>query len=103
MIYSVDKEDLKVGISACLLGDKVRFDASNKPSKFCIKEFSEHVTYKTYCPEVAIGLPIPRATIRQIKRGNVIHVSQKDGSGDVTEALKAYGEKVASLTSSLSG
>jgi uncharacterized protein YbgA (DUF1722 family)/uncharacterized protein YbbK (DUF523 family) len=103
LIYSVDKEDLKVGISACLLGDKVRFDASNKPSKFCIKEFSEHVTYKTYCPEVAIGLPIPRATIRQIKRGNVIHVSQKDGSGDVTEALKAYGEKVASLTSSLSG
>lgn len=103
MIYSVNKKDLTVGISACLVGEKVRFDASNKPSNFCIKEFSEHVSYKTFCPEVAIGLPIPRATIRQIKRDDVIHVSQKDGSGDVTEALKAYGKKVAAMTKQLSG
>ncbi|TWX69623.1 DUF1722 domain-containing protein [Colwellia demingiae] len=103
MIYSVDKKDIEIGISACLIGEKVRFDASNKPSHFCIKEFSEHVSYKSFCPEVAVGLPIPRPTIRQIKRDDVIHVSQKDGSGDVTEALKAYGKKIASMTKSLSG
>ncbi|TMM43134.1 YbgA family protein [Colwellia ponticola] len=103
MIYSVEKKDLEIGISACLIGEKVRFDASNKPSTFCIKEFSQYVTYKSFCPEVAIGLPIPRPTIRQIKQGDVIHVAQKDGSGDVTEALSAYGKKVASMTSSLSG
>ena len=103
MIYTVDKKEIEIGISACLIGEKVRFDASNKPSHFCIKEFSTHVTYKSFCPEVAIGLPIPRPTIRQIKRDDVIHVSQKDGSGDVTEALKAYGKKVASMTKSLTG
>ena len=100
MIYSVDKKDIEIGISACLIGEKVRFDASNKPSHFCIKEFSEHVSYKSFCPEVAVGLPIPRPTIRQIKRDDVIHVSQKDGSGDVTEALKAYGKKIARMTNS---
>jgi len=103
MIYSVEKKDVEIGISACLLGEKVRFDASNKPSHFCMKEFSNHVTYKSFCPEVAVGLPIPRPTIRQIKHDDVIHVSQKDGSGDVTDALKAYGQKVASMTKSLSG
>jgi len=103
MIYSVDKKDVEIGISACLIGEKVRFDASNKPSHFCIKEFSAHVTYKSFCPEVAVGLPIPRPTIRQIKRGDMIHVSQKDGTGDVTDALKAYGKKVASMTKSLTG
>jgi uncharacterized protein YbgA (DUF1722 family)/uncharacterized protein YbbK (DUF523 family) len=103
MIYSVDKKDLQIGISACIIGEKVRFDASNKPSHFCIKEFSKYVSYKSFCPEVAIGLPIPRPTIRQIKHDDVIHVSQKDGSGDVTDALKAYGQKVASMTKSLSG
>lgn len=103
MIHSVDKEDLHIGISACLIGEKVRFDASNKPSKFCIKELGAHVTFKSYCPEVAIGLPIPRPTIRQIKQGDLIRVSQPDGSGDVTDALKEYGQKVAKVTKHLSG
>jgi len=103
MILSVDKEDLHIGISACLIGEKVRFDASNKPSKFCINELSQHASFKSFCPEVAIGLPIPRATIRQIKQNDVISVSRPDGSGEVTEALAAYGKKVASITKHLSG
>lgn len=103
MVHNVDKKDLNIGISACLIGEKVRFDASNKPSTFCIKEFGQYVTYKSFCPEVAIGLPIPRATIRQIKEGDIIKVSRPDGSGDVTDALKDYGKKVASLTKYLSG
>ncbi|WP_286267375.1 YbgA family protein [Thalassotalea atypica] len=103
MIHSVRKEELKIGISACLIGEKVRFDASNKPSTFCINELGQHVTYKSFCPEVAIGLPIPRPTIRQIKQDDIIQVSRPDGSGDVTSALKAYGQKVAKLTNDLSG
>lgn len=103
MIHSVDKKDLQIGISACLVGEKVRFDASNKPSNFCINELGQHVTYKTFCPEVAIGLPIPRPTIRQIKHNDLIQVSQRDGTGDVTEALKSYGQKVAKMTKHLSG
>lgn len=103
MIHTVEKEDLKIGISACLIGEKVRFDASNKPSNFCIQDFGKHVTYKSYCPEVAIGLPIPRATIRQVKQGDMIRVSRPDGTGDVTEALQAYGKKVAAMTKDISG
>lgn len=103
MIHPVDKKDIHIGISACLVGEKVRFDASNKPSNFCIHELGQHVTYKTFCPEVAIGLPIPRPTIRQIKHNDLIHVSQRDGSGDVTDALKAYGQKIAKMTKNLSG
>jgi len=103
MIHHVDKQDLHIGISACLIGEKVRFDASNKPSNFCIRELGQHVSYQSFCPEVAIGLPIPRPTIRQVKQGDLIRVSRPDGSGDVTEALQAYGQKVAKLTKHLSG
>ncbi|MFT5758354.1 MAG: hypothetical protein ACI9LM_003093 [Alteromonadaceae bacterium] len=103
MIHSVDKKDLIIGISACLIGEKVRFDASNKPSNFCIKELGQHVTYKSFCPEVAIGLPIPRPTIRLIKKDDVIRVARPDGTGDVTDALKAYGKKVAKMIDNLSG
>ena len=103
MIHSVDKKDLSIGISACLVGEKVRFDGSNKPSNFCIHEFGQHVTYKAFCPEVAIGLPIPRPTIRQIKKADIISVSRSDGTGDVTDALQAYGKKIAKMTKHLSG
>jgi uncharacterized protein YbgA (DUF1722 family)/uncharacterized protein YbbK (DUF523 family) len=103
MIYSFDKKDIQIGISACLIGEKVRYDASNKPSDFCINELGNHVQYKSFCPEVAIGLPIPRPTIRLIKQGDLIRVSRPDGSGDVTDALQAYGKKIASLTKDLSG
>lgn len=103
MILKVDKKDLHIGISACLIGENVRFDASNKPSKFCINELSQHVSFKSFCPEVAIGLPIPRKTIRQIKHNDLITVSRPDGSGDVAQALIAYGKKVAGITKNLSG
>jgi uncharacterized protein YbgA (DUF1722 family)/uncharacterized protein YbbK (DUF523 family) len=103
MISNFDKHDIVIGLSACLNGEKVRYDSSSKPSNFCIHELGQHVTYKAYCPEVAVGLPIPRPTIRQITDGQVIKVSRPDGSGDVTDALHAYGKKVAALSKNLSG
>lgn len=97
------KDELNVGISACLTGEKVRYDASNKPSNFCNHELGKYVTYKMFCPEVAIGMPIPRPTIRQIKQDDMIIVSRPDGTGDVSEPLKEYGKKVAKLTDDMVG
>jgi len=95
--------DIVIGISACLTGEKVRFDASSKTSSFCINELGQHVRYQAFCPEVAVGLPIPRPTIRQINKNDIIHVARPDGSGDVTEALQTYGKKIAKLAKSFSG
>lgn len=92
-----------IGISACLVGEKVRFDASSKSSNFCVNELANHVTFQSFCPEVAVGLPVPRPTIRQIKKDDVITVSRPDGSGDVTEALTAYGKRVADIADKFSG
>nr|WP_252730806.1 DUF523 and DUF1722 domain-containing protein [Colwellia sp. E2M01] len=94
---------MKIGVSACLIGEKVRYDGGSKTSDFCNLELANHVVFKSFCPEVAIGLPIPRPTIRQIKKNDMITVARPDGSGDVTEALQAYGKKVASMTKDLSG
>lgn len=96
-------ENITIGISACLVGENVRYDSSSKTSNFCVTELGQHVTYKAFCPEVAIGLPVPRPTIRQIKKDDIIHVARPDGSGDVTQALEAYGKKIAKLAQSFSG
>ncbi len=96
-------EEIIIGISACLVGEKVRYDAGSKTSRFCVSELGQHVSYKAFCPEVAIGLPVPRPTIRQINKENLIHVAKPDGSGDVTDALKEYGKRIAKLAQSFSG
>jgi uncharacterized protein YbgA (DUF1722 family)/uncharacterized protein YbbK (DUF523 family) len=96
-------KNIVIGISACLMGENVRYDGSGKKSKFCVEELGQHVSFKAFCPEVAVGLPVPRPTIRQIKKQDLIHVARPDGSGDVTEALQAYGKKVALLAKDFSG
>ncbi|MBO9491174.1 DUF1722 domain-containing protein [Endozoicomonas sp. G2_1] len=104
---AINRQKITLGISACLMGQEVRFDRSHKKSNFCVNELGKHVQYKSYCPEVAIGLPVPRATIRQTRIGdndsNIIKVSRPDGSGDVTDALTEYGQNVATKIDDLSG
>lgn len=95
---------IKIGISACLAGDKVRFDSGHKKSNFCMDELAKHVEYKKFCPEVAVGLPIPRPTIRQVRVGDTIKVCRPDGTGDVGPKLTEYGKRVATeQTAELSG
>ncbi|WP_111979838.1 YbgA family protein [Algibacillus agarilyticus] len=94
---------IQIGISACLIGEKVRFDSGHKRSNFCVEELGQHVVYKPFCPEVAVGLPIPRPTIRQIRKNDMIHVSRPDGTGDVTDLMTAYGKKIGLLVDSMCG
>ena len=98
----MDKK-LTIGISACVLGEKVRYDSGHKRSTFCTQELSEFANFTAFCPEVAIGLPIPRPAIRQIIKDNIITVSRPDGSGDVSDALTDYGKKVGDQLNQLSG
>ena len=98
-----NNEKIILGISACLTGDQVRFDKSHKKSDFCMNQLGKFVEYQKFCPEVAVGLPVPRPTIRQIKREDMIHVSRPDGSMDVTDEMNNYANKVASKISHLSG
>jgi len=88
-------DTIKIGISACLAGEKVRFDSGHKKSNFCMEELAKHVEYKMYCPEVAVGLPIPRPTIRQVRTVDTIKVCRPDGTGDVGPQLTEYGKKIA--------
>ncbi|MXR68440.1 DUF1722 domain-containing protein [Shewanella sp. JBTF-M18] len=94
---------LKIGISACVMGEPVRFDRGHKKSGFCMEQLAEFAEFKPVCPEMAIGLPVPRPTIRQIVRDNIITVSRPDGSGDVTQALKDFGANAAQNYQDLAG
>ena len=57
---------IPVGVSQCLLGEPVRYDGSHKRSRYITDVLSQHMEFRPVCPEVAIGLGIPRKPIRLI-------------------------------------
>lgn len=54
---------LKLGISACLLGERVRYDGRLKQDLFISHTLSKHVELVSVCPEVECGLPVPRESM----------------------------------------
>jgi uncharacterized protein YbgA (DUF1722 family)/uncharacterized protein YbbK (DUF523 family) len=59
---------IRIGISSCLLGQKVRYDGGHKRDRFATDVLEPYVQWVPLCPEVEIGLGIPRPTIR-LERG----------------------------------
>lgn len=63
-IFQGDK--IPVGISSCLLGEKVRFDGQQQLDSCIEKTLGEHFAFRSFCPEVPIGLGIPHRSSRLI-------------------------------------
>jgi uncharacterized protein YbbK (DUF523 family) len=95
----------KIAISSCLVGHEVRFDGGHKQFRYATESLATYFDFIPLCPEVAIGLGIPRPTIRLMKRENDITeaVSNADRSLRYTEALSAYGRKTGPSLHGVSG
>lgn len=89
-------EKIPVGISSCLLGEHVRFDGGHKYDRFINRRLADFLEFRPYCPEVAIGLGIPRNPIRLVHTTDGVRVQGvKDDTLDVTDRLVAYGARAA--------
>lgn len=51
---------IRLGISACLLGNSVRYDGGHKLDRFLTETLGRYVEYVPVCPEVECGMPVPR-------------------------------------------
>jgi len=81
-------EKIKIGISSCLLGEKVRFDSGHKRNAYVNNVLSNYFEFTAFCPEVEIGLGIPREPIRLVIFDEEVRcVGTKNKSMDVTEKL----------------
>ncbi|MGB5855991.1 MAG: DUF523 and DUF1722 domain-containing protein [Oceanisphaera sp.] len=101
-MYKFDPNVIRVGISGCLVGQKVRFDGGHKRSDFCTEQLAEFVEFVPVCPEMAIGLGTPRPSIRLVNQGEEV-IAQTAKGVDVTAALRDYGRNMAAQFSGLSG
>ena len=91
-----------IGISSCLAGMFVRYDGASEYRHNLYQQLRDKFTVLTFCPEVSIGLPIPRPPI-QLRQTSFtpLVVDKKTGKKDYTEALQNYAERVAERYPSL--
>jgi len=81
---------IRIGISACLLGEKVRYDGGHKRDSYLVETLGRYVEWVPVCPEVEMGLGTPRDTLRLVRISNDIHLIMPKTGADHTPAMHAY-------------
>ena len=66
---AMTREPIRLGISACLLGERVRFDGGHKRDPFLVETLGPFVEWVPVCPEVESGMAAPRESLRLCRRG----------------------------------
>jgi len=66
MTQESDARPIRLGVSACLLGQRVRYDGGHRLDQFLVGELGRYVEYVPVCPEAEAGLGIPREAMRLV-------------------------------------
>ncbi len=90
-----EQEKIPLGISSCLLGEKVRYDGGHKKNNYIRDTLGQYFSFRSFCPEMSIGMGVPRETIRLValdaddKKPQTRALGAKDPSFDVTDKLSS--------------
>ncbi|HEY0708094.1 MAG TPA: DUF523 and DUF1722 domain-containing protein [Polyangia bacterium] len=80
---------IRIGVSACLLGAEVRFDGQHKRDRFLTDDLAAFVEWVSVCPEVEVGMGIPREAVRLVRApGRTLMLGNNSGQ-DWTDRMEA--------------
>lgn len=86
---------IRVGVSACLLGQEVRFDGGHKRSSFLTGTLARFVEFVPVCPEVELGLGVPRPSLRLVGAAAAPRLVEHKGGRDYTGPMESYARRRA--------
>jgi uncharacterized protein YbgA (DUF1722 family)/uncharacterized protein YbbK (DUF523 family) len=84
---------VKIGISACLFGQEVRFDGGHKRDRFLTDILGPHVEFVTVCPEVEMGLGTPREPMRLVAVGGGLRMITTRTGIDHSDAMHRWARR----------
>ena len=83
---------LRLGVSSCLLGKEVRFDAGHKRDRYLTDILDEYVEWVPVCPEVESGMSTPRPAMRLIEDGQDVRMVEIKSRQDHTSQMRRFSE-----------
>jgi uncharacterized protein YbgA (DUF1722 family)/uncharacterized protein YbbK (DUF523 family) len=84
---------LRLGISACLLGQPVRFDGGHQQDRFITDTLGKYVEFVPVCPEVECGLGVPREAMRLVGDPEAPRLLTVHTRVDLTDRMLAWARK----------
>lgn len=98
------KNLISIAVSSCLLGQQVRYDGGHKLNPAVTSKICQVFNCIPVCPEVGIGLGVPRPTMQLVKSAGrrAIRVSNTDNT-EIVNALSTYADHIAQAFPSISG
>ena len=86
-------EKIKLGISACLLGENVRYDGGHKLDRFLRETLGQDVEYVAVCPEVECGLGVPRESMHLEGEPGAVRLLTTRAKVDMTKRMVSWAQK----------
>ncbi len=84
---------IRLGISSCLLGERVRYDGGHKLDAYLKDTLGAFVEWVPVCPEVECGLPVPREAMRLVGSAQECRLVTIRTKVDLTERMQAWARK----------
>jgi uncharacterized protein YbbK (DUF523 family) len=84
---------LKIGVSSCLLGEKVRWNGEDKRDVVLLDDLNNLFEYVPVCPEVEVGMGVPRQPVQLIGDINEQKMQEVATGKDWTQAMVGFSEK----------
>lgn len=88
---------IKLGVSACLLGEKVRYDGKSKTDGFISDILGKYVEFVPLCPETECGMGVPREEMILVGRPGCCKLIRKFTRTDMTNLMRDWSERKAEL------
>jgi len=84
----------RLGVSACLLGQPVRYNAGHKRDDWLVDVLGPLVEWVAVCPEVEAGFGTPRETMQLVwKRGEGVALLTTETARDVTTTMRRFADR----------
>lgn len=87
-------DSIKIGVSACVAGERVRFDRTHRRSAYLTETLAKHVEFVPICPEIACGMGIPREPLRQVDCAGEIRLIGYESGKDLTAKMTNWAKRV---------
>ncbi len=86
----MDSKKLIIGISSCLLGEKVRYDGQSKRDDILINKLHHDFILLSICPEVEIGMPVPRERLNLIGSSDNLKMIADETGKDWSDEMREF-------------
>jgi uncharacterized protein YbgA (DUF1722 family)/uncharacterized protein YbbK (DUF523 family) len=87
-IRPVDADPIRIGVSSCVIGEEVRWNGGHSRQRYLTDMLGPFVEYVPVCPEVEVGMGVPRPTVRLVREGDDLRMIDPKNEVDWTSSMR---------------